>query len=815
MVRAGLRINPKTAFKSESRRPKSEAGNVAVVAEYPVGAGIIETKGSVGTDLRISNFGFLSAFGFRPSAFDHSFNFLDTQTVCPILARLEMETENLLPLLRQYFGFNSFRPLQEDIIRDSLAGKDVFALLPTGGGKSLCFQLPALAQDGLTVVVSPLIALMKDQVDALQAAGVSATYLNSSLSAEESRARLRGLHNGQYRLLYAAPERLMLSGFLADLQRWNVRRIAVDEAHCISEWGHDFRPEYRQIADLRGLFPNVPFMALTATATGRVREDIITHLKLREPQIYVASFNRPNLTYRVLAKNKPYDQILDFLRAHPNDSGIVYCQSRKSAENVAANLSEDGIKAKPYHAGLTPQERNTHQELFLRDNVRVICATIAFGMGINKPNVRFVIHHDLPKNIEGYYQETGRAGRDGLPGECILLFSPGDVVKQTGFIDEKPDPQEQQIARAQLQQTVHYAESAGCRRRELLAYFGETFEEPNCGGCDNCLSPRETFDGTLAAQKFLSCVFRIREKSGFGVGLNHVVEVLTGADTEKIRKWGHTQLSTYGIGKEHSRPEWAAIGRELVRLGFLRQTTEQFSVLELAAAGAAMLKQRTQVILTKPVTAPEKNASHVGEISCDEALFSRLRELRKRLADDRDVPAYIVFSDVALRQMARYYPANEREFARISGVGEKKLREFGAAFLEVITAHLSTNARQMFADDSFAPAAAAPPSRKGKSPGDSARETLRRFRSGHSVEQIARERGVTPSTVMGHLAEGIEWGEPVDLGKFFTAELKTKVAAAFERNGFGNLVGVFEALGGEVDYGKLRIFRAAANQRGG
>ena len=729
------------------------------------------------------------------------------------MAGLEIKTDHLLPLLRQYFGFNSFRPLQEDIIRDSLAGKDVFALLPTGGGKSLCFQLPALAQEGLTVVVSPLIALMKDQVDALQAAGVSATYLNSSLSAEESRARLRGLHNGEYRLLYAAPERLMLSGFLADLQRWNVRRIAVDEAHCISEWGHDFRPEYRQIEDLRGLFPRVPFMALTATATGRVREDIITHLKLREPQIYVASFNRPNLTYRVLAKNKPYDQILDFLRAHPNDSGIVYCQSRKSAENVAANLSEDGVKAKPYHAGLTPQERNTHQELFLRDNVRVICATIAFGMGINKPNVRFVIHHDLPKNIEGYYQETGRAGRDGLPGECILLFSPGDVVKQTGFIDEKPDPQEQQIARAQLQQTVHYAESASCRRKELLAYFGETFEESNCGGCDNCLSPRQTFDGTLAAQKFLSCVFRIREKSSFGVGLNHVVEVLTGADTEKIRKWGHSQLSTYGIGKEHSRPEWAAIGRELIRLGFLRQTTEQFSVLEMTAAGATMLKQRTKVILTKPVTAPEKGASHVGEISCDEALFSRLRELRKRLADERDVPAYIIFSDVALRQMARNYPGNEREFARISGVGEKKLREFGAAFLGEITAYLQTNARQMFADDSFDPATTAPAPRKGKSPGDSARETLRRFRAGHSVEQIARDRGVTTSTIMGHLAEGIEWGEPVDLEKFFTAELKAKVAAAFDRNGFGNLVSVFEYLGGEVDYGKLRIFRAVANAR--
>jgi ATP-dependent DNA helicase RecQ len=743
------------------------------------------------------------------------------------LFALKSTAPQLLPLLKQYFGFTSFRPLQEEIIRDSLAGKDVFALLPTGGGKSLCFQLPALARDGLTVVVSPLIALMKDQVDALQASGIPATFLNSSLAADESRKRLRGLHNGEYRLLYAAPERLMLSGFLEDLQRWNVRLIAVDEAHCISEWGHDFRPEYRQISDLRKLFPHVPFMALTATATGRVREDIVTHLKLREPKCYVASFNRPNLTYRVIPKNKPYDQLLAFLRARPKESGIVYCQSRKSAERIAANLTEDGVKARPYHAGLTPKERSEHQELFLRDDVRVICATIAFGMGINKPNVRFVVHYDLPKNIEGYYQETGRAGRDGLPSECVLLFSAGDVVKQTQFIDEKPSLQEQQIARAQLQQMVHYAECAGCRRTELLAYFGEDFGTPNsgsasprsaaqnadqeigapnCGACDNCLSPRATFDGTLAAQKFLSCVYRIREKNGFGVGLNHVVEVLTGADTEKIRKWDHAQLSTYGIGKEHNRPEWAAIGRELVRLGFLRQTTEKFSVLEITNEGRIALQERRKITLTKPAVVPESKVHHVGEISCDEVLFDRLRQLRKKLADERDVPAYIIFSDVSLRQMARNYPQTEADFARISGVGEKKLREFGGIFLGEIAAYLQTNARQIFADDSFT-APAAPPSRG--SLGDSTRETLRRFRSGHSVEQIARERGVTNGTILNHLAEGIERGEPVDLDKFFTSDERLKVAAAFNAHGVLALSPVFESLGGKIDYGRLRIFRAA------
>jgi ATP-dependent DNA helicase RecQ len=608
----------------------------------------------------------------------------------------------LLPLLKQYFGFTSFLPLQEQIIRDVLAGKDVFALLPTGGGKSLCFQLPAMAGAGLTVVVSPLIALMKDQVDGLRAGGVPATFLNSSLAAGESRARLRGLHQGEYRLLYLAPERLMLSGSLSDLQRWRVNLLAVDEAHCISEWGHDFRPEYRQLAALRDLFPTVPMMALTATATERVRKDIVIQLKLREPSCYIASFNRPNLTYRVLAKHKAYPQLFDFVRARSRESGIVYCQARKTAETLAERLSEDGIKAKPYHAGLSAPERTRNQELFLRDEVRVICATIAFGMGINKPNVRFVVHYDLPKNIEGYYQETGRAGRDGLPSECVLLFNAGDVVKQMRFIEEKPSRAEQTIAREQLQRMVHYAECAICRRSELLGYFGEHFPQEGCDGCDNCLSPRATFDGTIAAQKFLSCVYRIREKSRFRVGLNHIIEVLTGADTEKIRRWRHEELSTYGIGREHNRAEWAAIGRELIRLGYLRQAAERLSVVEITSEGLAMLKQRKTVKLTRPVAAVEPKAHRVGDIACDEVLFEQLRQLRKRLADERGVPPYIVFSDVALRQMARAYPANDREFTRISGVGQKKLHEFGEVFLAEIASHLQTHARQIFAEDSFA-----------------------------------------------------------------------------------------------------------------
>ena len=596
--------------------------------------------------------------------------------------------------LKKHFGYDEFRPLQQEIVSDALAGRDVFALMPTGGGKSLCFQLPALLRDGLTIVISPLISLMKDQVDALQTSGIAATFLNSALDRHEAVERLRGLNRGQYRMLYLAPERLMLDGFLERALNWNITQIAIDEAHCISEWGHDFRPEYRELKKLRRHLPDVPIMALTATATKRVRKDIVDQLHLDNARCYVASFNRPNLTYRVVPKSSPYEQVLTFIRSRPNESGIVYCASRKTADSLATKLNGDGVKAKPYHAGLEAKERTKHQELFLRDDARVITATIAFGMGINKPNVRFVVHHDLPKNIESYYQETGRAGRDGLPSECVLLFSASDVVKQRRFIEEKSE-REQRIAQEQLRNTIHYAETRDCRRATLLKYFGEEFPAP-CNGCDNCLEPRETFDGTVPAQKFLSCIQRVRQKSGFSFGLNHIVDVLNGAATEPIRERGHDQLSTYGIGQDLKRGAWLAIGRELLRLGLVTAAPGKFATLELTEAGWAALRERKQITLTKPYDVQEKKRSkrRVGEIKCDEALFERLRVLRRQIADERDVPAYIIFSDVALREMARAYPTTTAKFSRIPGVGQQKVRDFEEPFTTAIAEYLAKRSRQ-------------------------------------------------------------------------------------------------------------------------
>lgn len=714
-----------------------------------------------------------------------------------------MPPQELLTPLKRYFGHDSFKPLQEAIVRDYLAGRDVVALLPTGGGKSLCYQLPALVRPGLTVVVSPLIALMKDQVDALQAAGVPATFLNSSLNGDQTRERLRLLDERHYRLLYVAPERLMLGEFFADLKRWGAAAVAVDEAHCISEWGHDFRPEYRMLAKMRELFPQAPIIALTATATQRVRDDIAQSLQLRNPRFHVGSFNRPNLRYMVAEKLAAYSQLLAFIRQRKGESGIVYGLSRKTAVTLADRLHGDGIRAVPYHAGMATEDRNRSQEQFIRDDADVVCATIAFGMGINKPDVRFVVHYDLPKHIEGYYQETGRAGRDGLPSQCLLLFQVSDAFKLKSFIDDITDPAERERSLQKLNDMVHFAESSGCRRAALLAYFGEAWPLPNCDGCDNCLTPRETYDGTLAAQKFMSCVYRIQEKSGFGTGLNHVVDVLVGSMGQKVQGWGHHQISTFGIGKDLGKAEWKAIGRELIRLGLVRQNAAGFETLELTPVGLMTLKQRTPVALTKTSASEAAEARPSSSaIECDEKLFEELRVLRKQLADARGVPAYVIFSDVALRHMARNYRTDRESFRRINGVGDKKLEEYAATFIEAIQTYLTANQQKTTVVE-------APPLRnRRRSPKATLKESMQLFRDGWSIQQVDDICGMDLCTLHEHIAYAIQSGELSPTSSILTTDQQQAIRAAIAELGPDNTVGLLKRLGEGYDYGLLKVYRA-------
>jgi ATP-dependent DNA helicase RecQ len=608
------------------------------------------------------------------------------------MTHMVVQTADLREALERWFGFPSFRPSQEAIVLDVLAGRDVFALLPTGGGKSLCYQLPAVLTPGLTVVISPLIALMKDQVDALDTAGVPATALNSSLERHELRRRIDGLERGDYKLLYVAPERLSVAGFGDDLARWNVARFIVDEAHCISEWGHDFRPEYRRIAALRERFTEVPFCAFTATATARVRDDVVEQLGLRRPAVHVASFDRPNLTYRVVHAPRTVDALVSWLRARPDDeAGIVYCGSRANTEKLADALTAARIPALAYHAGLESATRARRQEAFIRDDVRVMCATIAFGMGIDKSNVRFVVHWDVPRSLEGYYQETGRAGRDGLPAECLWFFAYGDVARAERFVEEKADV-ERAAAREQLEKIKRYAYSNECRRRELLAYFGETYPHARCESCDNCLQPRAAFDATTEAQKLLSCVYRVREAHGYGVGITHVIDVLVGAKTDKIERWYHDRLSTYGIGKDRDRRTWRHLADELLRLGLIAQDAARHNVVSLTEAGKRALVERTPVVVREAVAAvagarrgrtAARGAADDDE-TYDRRLFAALRALRREIAVERDVPPYVVFSDAVLRAMARDVPRTPAQLRAISGVGEKKLADFGARFLAAI-----------------------------------------------------------------------------------------------------------------------------------
>jgi len=589
-------------------------------------------------------------------------------------------------ILKQVFGYSEFRDGQEAVINAALDGKDSLVLLPTGGGKSVCYQIPALALSGLTVVISPLISLMQDQVAQLQALGVKAAYINNSLNREEQQQIYQQLHSGQIKLLYVAPEKVLQREFLERLSHLNISLFAIDEAHCVSHWGHDFRPHYCRLSELKQHFANVPMMALTATADKATRFDIVQQLGLQTPYIHTGSFDRPNIRYTIEEKFKPLAQLLRYLKEQQNQSGIIYCTSRKRVDDIAEKLADAGLNAAAYHAGMSNEQRQFVQTGFARDDIQIVVATVAFGMGINKPNVRFVLHYDIPKSIEAYYQETGRAGRDGLAAEAIMYFDPADIGRVRRFFEDIEDEQRRRVEEQRFNAMASFAEAQTCRRQILLNYFSEYQREP-CGNCDICLNPPKSFDGTLVAQQALSCVYRAEQRFGLG----YIVELLRGANTSRIRDNNHHQLSTYGIGKDHSSEFWLSILRQLIHQGLLSQDITQGSTLRLTEGARAVLKSE----YTLQMAEPRLQAKHVyqdklAQFNYDKKLFAKLRALRKQLADDDDVPPYVVFNDKTLAEMAQLMPTNDSEFLKVSGVGFTKLNKYGSPFLTAIRNYLAT-----------------------------------------------------------------------------------------------------------------------------
>ncbi len=724
--------------------------------------------------------------------------FDQTRTTSPVI-----DDTKVAAVLRSVFGFDRFKPNQQGIVRAILDGNDSFAVMPTGGGKSLCYQLPARLLDGTCLVISPLISLMKDQVDAAAGIGLRAAFLTSTQTDRERIAVFHTLTKGKLDLLYVSPERFAMETFLNNLKRIPLSLIAIDEAHCISEWGHDFRPDYLYLSEITRHFTTVPLAAFTATATHRVQQDIITQLGLRNPTIIRASCNRPNLFYEVVPKKDIDEQILDFITTRAGQAGIVYRATRRSVDETVAMLTEAGVNALPYHAGLDNALRQSNQEAFNRDDVDVVVATIAFGMGIDKPNIRFVVHGDLPKNMEAYYQETGRAGRDGEPAHCLLFFSRGDIPKIRHFIDQIENTTERLHKQAALNEMVLYGSSyAACRRRKILAYFGEELPEQNCGTCDVCTVAMEQINITREARMLLSAISRTNQRFGAG----HTIDIVCGANTKKIRQMGHQHLPTYGVGKDHTKIFWRQITDDLLAKDIVRNTEGQYPLLKLTEAARAVLCGEISVSVRRIKETPKPQPAKTAYVLDDPVLFERLRLLRRKLATERSVPPFVIFSDKTLHEMAAKKPFSERSMLLIHGVGETKCASYGAAFMQEIASHCGKQPGETAAEHETG--SRKPPGKSKAMRSPTVKTTLELINQGLNIQEIALQRDMSERTIVDHLERLFLDGQDIDISAYVPGPVRDHIEHLLPQMKTGFLREIVDAAEIPITFDQAKLVRA-------